>query len=292
MRGILLVFAAILLLGCVAETPVQEDEEIITDTDCPGCYDTEDTEDTTEETTDVMNETEEETNETEEIEEPINETVNETVESGESEYPDTGCFGPSEYDMFASDYVVMNGTRYNDSCVTSDVAKKYYCVDDVMKTINDECPPGYICKFGACEEYEGTCEDSDGNDILIKGRVVISEAPFATSTENDECYDEGTVKEWLCNYTEGYYELILCGSGKKCENGRCVKSQCKETDGGNNPEIEGEVETEDGDVFKDDCLTDKRLKEYYCHGERAESEIYECVGQCRSDACTLPGFEG
>lgn len=290
MRGILLVFAAILLLGCVAEEVPEAEEEIVTDVDCPGCYtDEEVEEETKEEVTEEIEEGTEE--EPEEIEEPVNETE-ETEE--EDEYPDIGCHGPSEYNIYIADYVIMNGTRYNDTCVVSDVVKKYYCADDVMKAMNEECPPGYVCKFGACEEYVGTCDDSDANDIMFKGHVDISEAPFSSSRETDECYDDGSVREWLCDDEgiEGYYELIYCGSGLRCENGKCVKSDCSETDGGDNPEIEGEVETGDGDVFKDDCLDDYTLKEYYCYGERAESKTYDCVGRCKSDACTLVGFEG
>jgi len=370
MRGILLVFAAILLLGCIGEEPVQEDEEIIFDSDCPGCYTGEEDETGDEEVeefesltlveaqqlainspcmdegnltgeytyndvthtwwfeTDIEKEgcmpacvvdektgtayinwrctglipgedeipEENETkdmetgmNETEDVEtEEMNETAdNETIENEteEMEYPSTGCFGPSDYDISSSNYTIYNGKRYNDSCVTSDVVKKYYCQNDELKTINDECPPGDWCKFGACVEFEGFCEDSDGNDTIFKGHVDMSTAPFVSTTETDECYDDGILKEWLCNGTQGYYEMIFCGSGMKCENGRCVKSECTETDGGDNPMVEGEVELDSGEVFKDDCLDNDKLREYYCYGDRERSEVYNCANRCANDEC-------
>lgn len=283
MRGILFVLAAILLAGCMTfEAPAQQ-QEVVTEQDCPGCYADETGETAEEETTETV----EETNETEETEEPLNETIeaNESEIAEPLEYPETGCEGSAEYDIYTAHYVISGGDMYNDSCVTSEVVKKYYCLDDIMKTINEECPPGYVCKFGACEKYVGTCDDSDGNDLLVKGRVTMSEAPFSSSIETDECYDEGMVKEWLCNDTKGYYELIECGSGKKCENGRCVKSTCTETDGGDNPLIAGEAQEEGKEDMEDLCVSEYRLREYYCYGDRVTSKTYNCAEECKSRAC-------
>ncbi|MEM3075542.1 MAG: hypothetical protein QW590_01835 [Candidatus Bilamarchaeaceae archaeon] len=203
----------------------------------------------------------------------------------ESSAQEKACIGLETYDIFVTNSVVFNGENYSDICVTAGVVKKYYCRNDTAKADNLNCPSGYWCKNGACVEFQKRCIDPDGNDTEASTTITVIPAPFAFYTESDSCEDDAVVREWLCNESVPYYMLIRCPSGKKCSEGSCVKSRCNETDGGDVPEIFGEVRTRN-ETYRDECVGDKQLKEYYCYGDDATLTLYRCADKCRDDKCT------
>ncbi len=232
---------------------------------------------------------------------PENETTeeNETTTENETEEFDpyenaTGCVGPNEteYNIYILNETWYHGKIYIDECALATVVKDYYCKDGELKNINTECPSGYDCRDGVCKEMEYKCTKTFGNDTTVKGHIVVSKGLNTILDEYDECMDEGTIKEWVCYENgSGGYELLYCGSGLKCPEdfGRCVRSDCKEDDGGDVPEIYGTVEVND-EAYHDTCISDKRLKEYYCYGDSVRSKTYTCMNDtCEDDQC-VPAY--
>lgn len=93
------------------------------------------------------------------------------------------------------------------------------------------CSEGTTCKEdslgrGYCAEEEveeGFCQDSDGGlNEDVKGYVNT-----LTSIHQDKCSDTANgVNEWACSEAgTAYYEIILCGEGKTCEDGACVEGE-------------------------------------------------------------------
>ncbi len=222
---------------------------------------------------------------------------NETVEENETEVPDryanaTGCVGPdqTQYDIYVQNETWFQGKIYADECALATVVKDYYCKDGEVASINTECPNGYDCRNGICKPMEYKCSKTFGNDTTQRGHIVVSKGLNPILDEYDECVDEGTVKEWIC-YEDGTggYELLYCGTGMRCpdEEGRCVRSSCVETDDGDDPAHFGEITFKDrDDEYRDVCISDARLKEYYCYGNSVESRTYTCMNEsCVDDEC-------
>ena len=204
----------------------------------------------------------------------------------------TGCVGPNktEYNIYVRNESWYHGKTYLDECTLATVVKDYYCKEGELKDVSTECPSGYDCRDGVCREMEYKCTKSFGNDTTIKGHIVVSKGLNPILDEYDECSDEGTVKEWICYANgSGGYELLYCGTGLKCPDGegRCVRSSCVETDGGDDPEHFGTITFKDkDDEYRDVCTSDERLKEYYCYGESVESRTYTCANEsCVDDEC-------
>jgi hypothetical protein len=216
-----------------------------------------------------------------------------TPENETEEYENvTGCIGPNEteYDIYVRNETWYHGELYQDECALATVVKDYYCKNDELQSINTECPNGYDCRDGVCKEMEYKCTKSFGNDTTVKGHIVVSKGLNPILDEYDECVDEGTVKEWVCYENgSGGYELLYCGTGMRCPDGegRCVRSSCVETDDGDDPEHFGEITFKDkDDEYRDVCISDERLREYYCYGNTVESRTYTCANEsCIDDEC-------
>ncbi|NYZ77249.1 hypothetical protein H0O02_02950 [Candidatus Micrarchaeota archaeon] len=198
--------------------------------------------------------------------------------------------GESEYSIYKQDEVQLRSMVYRDECTLAKVVKDYYCKDGKVVDISHECPPGYDCRDGACKPMEYTCTKTYGNDTTIKGRITVSKGLNLILDEYDECIDEGSIKEWMCAANgSGYYEELYCGSGMRCQEGegRCVRSTCRETDNGDDPEHFGKLTfTDRPDEYRDVCISDRTLREYYCYGETFESKTYACANNvCDNDEC-------
>ncbi len=208
----------------------------------------------------------------------------------------TGCVGPNEtgYDIYTQDEVWFNGSIHRDKCALAAIVKDYYCKDGEVKSVNTECPSNYDCRDGRCKPMEYACRKSYGNDTTIKGRIMVSKGLNLILDEYDECLDDGTIKEWMCAENgSGYYLELYCGSGMKCreDEGRCVRSICEETDNGIDPEHAGKVSFRTReDEYSDSCVSDTRLKEYYCYGDGYRSQTFNCIGNCIDDEC-VPVYE-
>jgi hypothetical protein len=296
---LLSILATVVLFGCInfGETPQQQnDNTTIENTQCVGCYSennsnasiiptnenqTKPAENNTEQPGALTNQTNQTINQTA----VANQTGNKTVIENTS-----GCSGPgpSSYDILTKGTVTSQGQTYEDVCIVYNVVKEYYCKDGNVRDVNVDCPGGYWCKNGSCIKFVGSCDDSDGRDPAVKGRITVITGPFTSEIKEDECVDDGYVKEQLCSGPTAYTENIYCGAGRKCSDGRCITSKCNETDGGDVPEVFGGTSV--GNVTqKDSCFDDYKLREYYCYGDNIQSREYLCKDRCRDDQCVPVG---
>lgn len=307
-RLLLLPFLFLALqFGCVfnQQSSSGSDEQVLVNhSDCVGCHEPENVQEGQGQPAEKPADENETTVETEtgEQEAGVNETVenteqeqaNQTEENESSTGQNEGfggnnCEGLAEPDIFTASSVSYAGQAYDDVCVRWDTVKKYYCREGQVKNTNFNCPAGYWCQHGACIEFVGSCTDSDGNDTRTYGYVSIVPAPFASENKYDECEDEATVREWVCQGAEGAEILLDCGSGFKCAEGKCVRSRCEETDGGFVPMVYGETRSEHETLY-DRCVDDQILREYYCYGDSIRHRDVRCADRCIDDSC-VPGEE-
>ncbi len=205
-----------------------------------------------------------------------------------------GCEGPAKPDSFIKQTVSATGKsyveQYTDYCIEFSTVKDYYCEADKVKNVNSPCPPGYGCSLGQCEKQVLTCSDSDnGQDLLVRGRTVVVKGLLNTFDKWDECYDDGKVTEYSClEDGSATYADILCPSGLKCANGKCIKSTCKETDAGIDIYKFGiTTDTVTKKESHDYCTGDHSITEYYCYGDDVDSVDKSCGPGyiCDNDRC-------
>jgi len=200
-----------------------------------------------------------------------------------------GCYGPTEPNVSAVETVTFNGTEYTDMCADYKVVKDYYCLNDELVSINNECDPGYSCDRGACRPVPVSCKDTDeGNDTVNRGTVTISKGIYSGFSETDSCIDDGIILEYMClENGSAISQEILCGNGLRCFSGRCVRSDCDDNDGGYNIYEKGMAEI-GSEQYRDECVTDTKLREYYCYGNGVDSIMVECPDEyiCDIGRCT------
>ena len=190
---------------------------------------------------------------------------------------ETGCTGPSENDIHMRQTVRYNGVDYTDSCSDYRGVKEYLCVDNQLESTNLQCPPGYGCMNGQCDWLQPTCSDTDdGVDTSKRGMVTVLKGYITVGEYTDECIDEGKLQEYSCleNGTATWSDE-LCPSGTKCYNDHCIIGECSENDGGKNIYRRG-VTTDAEGTYEDDCLSDYRVREYYCYGDAAIYDDIDC----------------
>ncbi len=141
----------------------------------------------------------------------------------------TICFdsdsGVDEY-TFGRVYLNSSGTLstvYEDGCEDLYTLKEYYCDNSEVKTRRVACisDRGEQCIRGVCQKPR-VCEDSDGNNIFIQGRVIVTDhfdlIPRNT-TYGDTCADTYTVREYTCSNDRFVVSTARCANG--CINGSC-----------------------------------------------------------------------
>lgn len=208
----------------------------------------------------------------------------------QEEQPSTDCKGPFEPNLSIRETVTVVGMNYTDICVDYKVVKDYYCKDNHLQSINNECAPGYGCKDGICSLMESSCTETDeGKDSKIRGKTTVSRGFFLDQPMIDECVDEGILTEYYC-LEDGTMdsEELLCGTGRKCSEGRCVRSECTDSDGGIDPYIRGIVKVGAEEIeYEDNCVNTEKLQEYFCYGDGAQSETIRCEDgyTCSQDEC-------
>jgi len=195
----------------------------------------------------------------------------------ENETPPAGCQGPSEADVLVASTTTVGGTVYKDECIEFMVVKDYYCKGGKVEAINHECPAGYGCNMGKCEYQTFSCSETDGGmDPAVKGRTLVIKGMNVPFDEIDVCVDTATLKENFCNADgTGSSEEIDCGSGNKCYLGKCVDSDCSETDDGMDIYKKGTT-TMDEEEYEDYCLDDYEIREYYCYGDEIKDKLAMC----------------
>ena len=188
---------------------------------------------------------------------------------------------------------------YEDYCNNNGYLAEYYCnysEGNVCTNNTDSCPSNYYCNDGACvEEPEIWCNDSDGQNYLVKGYVNSSAGYF-----EDMCnYSDDVLKEYVCLYNAPVAYVISCseqfGSNYYCEDGACVEEEiiCTDSDGGKVYDVAGiciNSSYGSNDTFYDTCMDITLLKEYHCDEiPKCQAIFYTCnlsAGHyCEEGAC-------
>lgn len=189
---------------------------------------------------------------------------------------DNNCYGPTKPNLENQNTVTLRGVNYSSTCVDYSTVKTFYCKDNNISAININCDPGYRCDQGMCIPLENGCNETDnGKDIYQKGRTNAFRGLANLLNEWDECDDEGTIIEYYCEEGLWKKEYLSCGSGYKCSNGRCVEGLCDESDQGIDIYKKGKVTIDDNE-YTDSCISDYKLREYYCYGDDYESDDIQC----------------
>lgn len=197
--------------------------------------------------------------------------------------------------------------RYEDSC--SDDGKsviEYTCEGN--NHIRTEVSCQYGCEGGKCKpEPKISCEDTDTNDdTKVPGIVRTTDKEGLTEAFVDTC--EGTnIREYSCNPESGKQvpKLVTCEG--KCETKTMQvlgKEQpvafcdpkplsCTDTDADESylNGLRGTVTASDikGEQSSatDECIGNKKIKEYSCVGNKISSDIGECSDTCIDGECKV-----
>jgi len=162
------------------------------------------------------------------------------------------------------------------------MVEEYYCEGGVAKSEDVNCPSAEICIEGRC--VPSTCEDSDGNNIYVKGAVVKNGESFT-----DYC-SGGSVEEYTCSGLTLRKTVLGCDAGFRCEDGACIggdySTVCVDSDGRRNPEVRGTV-SRGGMEWVDYCVNQTVLHEYFCEANYERGVWFECNAGyvCREGAC-------
>jgi hypothetical protein len=187
------------------------------------------------------------------------------------------CIGPSAPDIYARQNVTWNGTVYYDLCTDYKNVKDYFCQNQTLASLNNDCPAGDGCTNGTCTPFTVVCTATVAANITTaRGRTIVSRGMSTVSDDFDSCVDPQTLRKYYClqNGSSSYNESS-CGSGRKCVDGRCVRSACTETDAGRDIYHAGTV-TVGADSYDDECTDDHTVHEYYCYGDSVLDENTEC----------------
>jgi len=198
-------------------------------------------------------------------------------------------------DSLVKGKTTKNGEEVSDECVGVGAVLEYYCENSEIKNTTIVCPLDYTCKDGVCAREEPppmVCSDTDEKDIYTKGTVSV-----AGHTYEDVCTDARLVKEYFCEGDEAENLIFQCPNGYRCEGGKCTELEqtCSDTDEGKDVYEKGSVSlvTLLTQVYYEDyCVNSTIVKEYYCVDNKVESEEvncpegYFCYGdECRESIC-------
>jgi len=140
-----------------------------------------------------------------------------------------------------------------DSCHDNNTLTEYYCGPDARQEVVS-CPDDYSCSDGACIP---SCKDNDGQDIFVKGTVVVG-----NQTYSDGCINVKKVREFVCD--SGILKNISkdCPEDYLCSEGACSDAPCTDTDGFNI--FKSGTVSFNNSQHKDSCTSDKAGIEYRC----------------------------
>ncbi len=146
-----------------------------------------------------------------------------------------------------------------------------------------------------------SCYKEDGGDKFFKSTIVVRSGATVIQQEEDVCLSPTDLKEFYCQGNELRYTTYECKNG--CEEGKCnrelVRSECTDTDGGEEAHlyIKGEIiytyYYSDGTTENETLVTDfcdgTTLNEYSCPGAVDSPVRYHkfelaCLG-CSDGAC-------
>ena len=226
--------------------------------------------------------------------------------------------------------LVLTSTGQTDvtSCEASDTNCKlheFYCEEGIRKGVRVSCD--YGCSDGICNPapvqeciYDSDCYIPGLNIKCVDGICLAVENQLCTDTDNGlnqyvsgKAYDPSNTSRYIEDTCQNEYYLMeayckseglivadqkYCKYG--CQNGKCLYanetnqtfSTCKDSDGGVEFYIKGEVKTSFSNVSSvDKCSGDgKTLAEYFCSptpttGAPVMIKTYVCPGGCLNGAC-------
>lgn len=188
-------------------------------------------------------------------------------------------------DVFGS--VSSGGATVSDACKDSDAVSEYYCEDGKAASKDILCGTGMACVSGRC--VKAACTDSDGKSTSTKGTAKVG-----SQSSTDSCADSASVTEYFCDNDALKSEKIACAAGYNCQDGRCIKSVCSDSDGGKNTQVKGTA-TIGSTNQTDSCYSGTTLLERYCASEStigtdqincgSGNECFE--GRCRPFQCVV-----
>lgn len=174
--------------------------------------------------------------------------------------------------------------------------------------------------FVSAQEYD--CKESDdGLDPFKAGVVTYGGYEYIdgcakggeVSRLNNVEASHGDVIEYSCFSEEGnkicsasacLFSVLKCPSGQTCKEGECVPKvqdpfdlpegiNCEDSDNGIDYKTKGLVKyrVDDGSVNRaeDYCVTDTKLREWYCEGSKRQLSVTTCSGVCVGGKCLDKG---
>jgi hypothetical protein len=118
------------------------------------------------------------------------------------------------------------------------------------------------------------CSDSDdGKSQFVKGTVTVDSGGISDESDVDVCVSEDQVREFFCSGEDIRSEIMECGTESTCEDGRCIPTDCHDTDG---HDIFVEGETVKGDDSFVDVCDGPDVREYFCADDGIESVVLPC----------------
>jgi hypothetical protein len=199
-------------------------------------------------------------------------------------------------DLRVKGSVVVGTAFYEDSCENELSIREYYCSGTTMKVSVESCPPGYICKSGACvlrppanvTQPQHLCSETDeGDDIWVAGTLT-----YGGSDYSDACQGTSNLIEYYCENDSMKQKTASCGTGSRCQDNACVAPNrtCSDSDLSDALLIGTTTEYAGGMVVTtkmDYCLDDNTRNEYYCEDNRLANSSMDCPEDdyCASGAC-------
>ena len=118
-----------------------------------------------------------------------------------------------------------------DFCINGSKVMEFYCQYTygynlvVIKSSPIDCGRGDKCENGACY-IARTCTDSDGGkNVYVKGTTTEMDSNGnILDKSTDRCKDALNVWEYYCAGGTLAIKSIICPSGYRCSDGRCIKS--------------------------------------------------------------------
>lgn len=155
------------------------------------------------------------------------------------------------------------------------------CAEGV--TYPNEC----LAKSSGVIDYEMgecfNCVDGDGGKDLFTEGTTKSNDEIRTDT----C-DDGEVIEYFCFEKSVESQKFPCPSGYECKNGKCIESQCTDSDNGENEKVAGKA-VSGMDSKSDSCNGPYEVLEYYCDNGQISNKQIICDDnyECKNGACVV-----
>src|SRR5438477_83743 len=79
--------------------------------------------------------------------------------------------------------------------------------------------------------------------------------------------------------------LIMNFTGRIVFNNTDLSAKCSDSDGGNNIYVKGITQSSSKTMQSDFCVSETKLREFYCYGNGVGSVVLNCLDGCSDGAC-------